>query len=46
MKFQVGPVFSGQVNVRDCVGQAQFVGRWLHKGGTSSTVMAMLGVQA
>ena len=33
-------------DVRDCAGQAHFVGRWLHKGGTPSTVMAMLGVQA
>ena len=33
-------------DVRDCVSQAHFVGRWLHKGGTPSTVMAMLGVQA
>ena len=33
-------------DVRDCAGQAHFVGRWLNKGGTPSTVMAMLGVQA
>lgn len=33
-------------DVRDCARQAHFVGRWLHKGGTRSTVMAMLGVQA
>jgi hypothetical protein len=32
--------------VRDCVSRSQFVGRWLHKGGTPSTVMALLGVQA
>ena len=33
-------------DVRDCAVQAHFVGRWLNKGGTPSTVMAMLGVQA
>lgn len=33
-------------DVRDCVGQANFVGRWLHRGGTPLTVMALLGVQA
>jgi hypothetical protein len=33
-------------DARDCINQAQFVGRWLHKGGTPSTVMALLGVQA
>ena len=33
-------------DVRDCAGRAHFVGRWLNKGGTPSTVMAMLGVQA
>ena len=33
-------------DVRGCAAQARFVGRWLHKGGTPSTVMAMLGVQA
>lgn len=32
--------------VRECANRAQFVGRWLHKGGTPSTVMALLGVQA
>jgi len=33
-------------DVRGCAGQAHFVGRWLRKSGTPSTVMAMLGVQA
>ena len=33
-------------DVRDCAGQAGFVGRWLYRGGTVSTVLAMLGVQA
>ncbi len=33
-------------DVRDCAGQAGFVGRWLHRGGAVSTVLAMLGVQA
>lgn len=32
--------------VRDCVGRAGFVGRWLYRAGTVSTVLAMLGVQA
>ena len=32
--------------VRDCAGQAGFVGRWLHRAGTVATVLAMLGVQA
>lgn len=32
--------------VRDCVRQASFVGRWLWKGGAPSTVLALLGVQA
>ena len=32
-------------DARDCVNQSQFIGRWLHKGGTPSTVMALLGVQ-
>jgi hypothetical protein len=32
--------------VRDCAHRAQLVGRWLHKGGTPSTVMTLVGVQA
>ena len=32
--------------VRDCAQRAVFVGRWLRKGGTPPTVMALLGVQA
>lgn len=32
--------------VRDCAQRAQIVGRWLHKGGTPSTVMTLVGVQA
>lgn len=33
-------------DARDCAHQALFVGRWLYRGGTPSTVMALLGVQA
>jgi len=32
--------------VRDCAHRAQLVGRWLYKGGTPSTVMTLVGVQA
>jgi len=32
--------------VRDCMRQATFVGRWLCKAGTPPTVLALLGVQA
>jgi len=41
-----GYLKQSSADVRDCVNQAHFVGRWLHKGGTPSTVMAMLGIQA
>lgn len=41
-----GYLKQSSADVKDCVGQAHFVGRWLHKGGTPSTVMAILGVQA
>ena len=41
-----GYLKQSSADVRDCAGQALFVGRWLNKGGTPSTVMAMLGVQA
>lgn len=33
-------------DVRDCMRQANFVGRWLCKAGASQTVLALLGVQA
>ncbi|MBB3639663.1 MULTISPECIES: three component ABC system middle component [Variovorax] len=32
--------------VRDCMRQATFVGRWLCKAGAPQTVLALLGVQA
>lgn len=32
--------------VRECMRQATFVGRWLCKAGAPSTVLALLGVQA
>ena len=32
--------------VKDCMRQAQFVGRWLCKAGASPTVLALVGVQA
>ncbi len=32
--------------VRDCMRQAKFVGRWLCKAGAPPTVLALLGVQA
>ncbi|WP_427901723.1 three component ABC system middle component [Marinobacter bryozoorum] len=32
--------------VRECARRAEFVGRWLYKGGAPSTVLAMLGVKA
>lgn len=31
--------------VRDCIAKAIFVGRWLHKSGTPSTVMDLVGVR-
>ena len=31
--------------VRDCMRQATFVGRWLCKAGAPTTVLALLGVQ-
>lgn len=31
--------------VQDCVAKALFVGRWLHKSGTPSTVMDLVGVR-
>ncbi len=31
--------------VRDCMRQATFVGRWLYKAGAPPTVLALLGVQ-
>ncbi len=39
-------VRQSSADVSDCVGQAGFVGRWLYRGGTVSTVLAMLGIQA
>jgi Family of unknown function (DUF6521) len=31
--------------VRDCMKRAEFLGRWLGSSGTSSTVMALLGIR-
>lgn len=37
---------SSSGEVRDCMRQATFVGRWLCKAGAPPTVLALLGVQA
>ena len=37
---------ASSTEVRDCMRQALFVGRWLCKAGSSPTVLALLGVQA
>lgn len=37
---------ASSTEVRDCMRQAVFVGRWLCKAGAPSTVLALLGVQA
>lgn len=36
---------ASSAEVRDCLRTANFVGRWLWKGGAPSTVLALLGVQ-
>lgn len=33
-------------DVKDCTVRAQFVGRWLYRGGTPNTVMSLFGVRA
>lgn len=37
---------ASSTDVRDCMRQAVFVGRWLWKAGAPPTVLALLGVQA
>ncbi|MYZ51425.1 MULTISPECIES: three component ABC system middle component [Malikia] len=37
---------ASSAEVRDCMRQAAFVGRWLCKAGAPTTVLALLGVQA
>lgn len=37
---------ASSTEVRDCMRQATFVGRWLCKAGAPPTVLALLGVQA
>jgi hypothetical protein len=37
---------ASSTEVKDCMRQAVFVGRWLCKAGTPPTVLALLGVQA
>lgn len=37
---------ASSAEVRDCMRQATFVGRWLCKAGAPPTVLALLGVQA
>lgn len=37
---------ASSTEVRDCMRQAMFVGRWLCKSGSPPTVLALLGVQA
>lgn len=37
---------ASSTEVRDCMRQAVFVGRWLCKAGEPTTVLALLGVQA
>lgn len=37
---------ASSTEVRDCMRQAVFVGRWLCKAGSPPTVLALLGVQA
>lgn len=37
---------ASSTEVRDCMRQAVFVGRWLCKAGAAPTVLALLGVQA
>jgi hypothetical protein len=37
---------ASSTEVRDCMRQAEFVGRWLCKAGAPPTVLALLGVQA
>lgn len=37
---------SSSMEVRECMRQATFVGRWLCKAGAPATVLALLGVQA
>lgn len=39
-------VSASSTEVRDCMRQALFVGRWLCKAGAPPTVLALLGVQA
>lgn len=39
-------VVASSTEVRDCMRQAVFVGRWLCKAGAPPTVLALLGVQA
>ncbi len=39
-------VSASSVEVKDCMRQALFVGRWLCKAGAPPTVLALLGVQA
>lgn len=37
---------SSSMDVKECMRQATFVGRWLFRAGASPTVLALLGVQA
>lgn len=39
-------VSASSIEVRDCMRQAVFAGRWLCKAGAPPTVLALLGVQA
>lgn len=45
-KKMVGYLKASSAEVKDCVRKATFVGRWLCKGGSPSTVLALLGVRA
>ncbi|MEW5788284.1 MAG: three component ABC system middle component [Pseudomonadota bacterium] len=45
-KKMTGYLKQSSTDVRECARQAYFVGRWLYKGGSPSTVLALLGVQA
>lgn len=41
-----GYLSASSIEVRDCMRQAMFVGRWLCTAGAPTTVLALLGVQA